>query len=466
MGFLTNNPSTPSLRCLTTIVEAVLKSSGSDDLDSPKLMEDDIRPSTLAVNVLTKLYRIIPTWKIIHSHESIDVAYKDPEVRQEVSIPFLLVQGEEDEVRYPSVSNLLYESTSSKDKCFKLYPGMWHSLTYGELPENIDTVFEDVTSWLDDRVARRGDPCFRWPTLSSFPLLKYGSSKTWHLVNVLGFGYKWNLGTLSDNQIKECSNIEDDIRPSTLVVNVLAELCHIISTWEIIPSHDSIDSAYKDLEVRQEVNEIEGVRYKEDFVMNLRGMKLFTCRWLPAKGELKALVFLCHGYGMESSISMKGQYISVSSLIVTIVTIECQNGDKKKHKKSTLRPRRKGTGTRLAKAGYGVYGMDDEGHGRSSGLPGYIPSFEDVVTDCSDHYMRISERKENVIKSRFLKGESMGGTVAILLHLKKPNFWDGAVLVAPMCKSKAFALISPRSRSFHEKTPSGQRNGKILSIMA
>ncbi|KAG5547030.1 hypothetical protein RHGRI_012904 [Rhododendron griersonianum] len=66
------------------------------------------------------------------------------------------------------------------------------------------------------------------------------------------------------------------------------------------------------------------------------------------------------GYSMESSISMKGQYISLSSLIVTI---ECENGDKKKHKQSTLRPGRRGFGTRLAKAGYGVYGMDYEGHG-------------------------------------------------------------------------------------------------------
>ncbi|KAF7151934.1 hypothetical protein RHSIM_Rhsim02G0056500 [Rhododendron simsii] len=36
-GFLMSNPSTPSLRCRTTTAEAVLKSSGSDDLDSPKL---------------------------------------------------------------------------------------------------------------------------------------------------------------------------------------------------------------------------------------------------------------------------------------------------------------------------------------------------------------------------------------------------------------------------------------------
>lgn len=37
-------------------------------------------------------------------------------------------------------------------------------------------------------------------------------------------------------------------------------------------------------------------------------------------------------------------------------------------------------------------------------------------------------------KSRFLYGESMGGAVALLLHRKDPIFWDGAVLVAPMCK--------------------------------
>lgn len=28
----------------------------------------------------------------------------------------------------------------------------------------------------------------------------------------------------------------------------------------------------------------------------------------------------------------------------------------------------------------------------------------------------------------------MGGAVALLTHKKDPRFWDGAVLVAPMCK--------------------------------
>lgn len=52
-----------------------------------------------------------------------------------------------------------------------------------------------------------------------------------------------------------------------------------------------------------------------------------------------------------------------------------------------------------------------------------------------------SELEEYRDKSRFLYGESMGGAVALLLHRKDPTFWDGAVLVAPMCKvSHGFSL--------------------------
>lgn len=48
-----------------------------------------------------------------------------------------------------------------------------------------------------------------------------------------------------------------------------------------------------------------------------------------------------------------------------------------------------GAAIRLAKAGFGVYGMDYEGHGKSEGLHGYVPSFDAVVTDCSNHYSKI-----------------------------------------------------------------------------
>ncbi|RAL51228.1 hypothetical protein DM860_010730 [Cuscuta australis] len=146
-------------------------------------------------------------------------------------------------------------------------------------------------------------------------------------------------------------------------------------------------------------DEKNSVKYEEEYVLNSRGMKLFTCRWVPAeKSEPKALIFLCHGYGMECSVSMKG------------------------------------AATRLVKAGYAVYGMDYEGHGKSDGLLGFVPSFDLVLTDCSHHYSNICEREENKRKMRILMGESMGGALALLLHRKKPLFWDGAVLVAPMCK--------------------------------
>ncbi|KAK6260251.1 Serine aminopeptidase [Theobroma cacao] len=139
------------------------------------------------------------------------------------------------------------------------------------------------------------------------------------------------------------------------------------------------------------------VEYLEEHIRNSRGALLFTCRWLPFSSP-KALVFLCHGYGMECSGFMR----------------EC--------------------GTRLAAAGYAVFGIDYEGHGRSKGARCYIKKFENIVNDCTEFFKSICALEEYREKSRFLYGESMGGAVALLLHKKDPSFWNGAVLVAPMCK--------------------------------
>lgn len=73
---------------------------------------------------------------------------------KDVTIPFLIVHGEDDKVTDPMTSKLLYENASSTDKTFKLYPGMWHALTYGEFPENTDIVFADIISWINERIAR------------------------------------------------------------------------------------------------------------------------------------------------------------------------------------------------------------------------------------------------------------------------------------------------------------------------
>jgi len=139
--------------------------------------------------------------------------------------------------------------------------------------------------------------------------------------------------------------------------------------------------------------------YEEESVQNARGMKLFTCRWLPPKGQtVKAHVFLCHGYAVECSVTMRG------------------------------------TGVRLAQAGYAVYGVDYEGHGKSEGLQGYIPSFDLLVSDTDAFFAAVVASTVNTDLPRFLLGESMGGAVALLLHRMRPAYWTGAVLVAPMCK--------------------------------
>ncbi|KAF8401456.1 hypothetical protein HHK36_012395 [Tetracentron sinense] len=84
--------------------------------------------------------------------------------------------------------------------------------------------------------------------------------------------------------------------------------------------------------------------------------------------------------------------------------------------------------------GYGVIGIDYEGHGRSRGARCYIKKFDNIVNDCNNFFKSVCVQEEYKDKRRFLYGESMGGAVALLLHKMDPTFWNGAVLVAPMCK--------------------------------
>ncbi|GER36428.1 alpha/beta-Hydrolases superfamily protein, partial [Striga asiatica] len=100
-------------------------------------------------------------------------------------------------------------------------------------------------------------------------------------------------------------------------------------------------------------SEITGFQYEEKFILNSRGTKLFTCSWLPVSSQPKGLIFLCHGYSMECSVTMRG-------------------------------------------------------HGKSDGLQCYFPSFDDLVNDFCYHFSSVCE--------------------------KKPDYWDMALLVAPMCK--------------------------------
>ncbi|XP_027366086.1 caffeoylshikimate esterase-like isoform X4 [Abrus precatorius] len=145
-------------------------------------------------------------------------------------------------------------------------------------------------------------------------------------------------------------------------------------------------------------------KYFEVYTKNSRGLQLFTCQWLPFSSP-KALVFLCHGYGMECSKFMRA------------------------------------CGEKLANAGYAVFGLDYEGHGRSAGVRGLINRIDNIVDDCEEFFRSIYEFEEYEGKAKFLYGDSLGGAVCLQLHRRDPSFWDGAVLVAPMCKIRSNKLI-------------------------
>lgn len=54
------------------------------------------------------------------------------------------------------------------------------------------------------------------------------------------------------------------------------------------------------------------------------------------------------------------------------------------------------TAARLVHSGYAVYGIDYEGHGKSSGSKGYISNFSDIVKDCSDYFKSVCGEYEDV----------------------------------------------------------------------
>ncbi|KAJ6879999.1 hypothetical protein NC652_033365 [Populus alba x Populus x berolinensis] len=161
-----------------------------------------------------------------------------------------------------------------------------------------------------------------------------------------------------------------------------------------------------------------------EYIKSSRGVQLFTCRWLPANScSPKALVFLCH----VSSVAL---VCVVGRLVFELLSSLMEFAGYGMECSGFMRE----CGVRLASARYAVFGIDYEGHGRSTGSRCYIKKFENIVNDCDEFFKSVCAEKEYRYKGRFLYGESMGGAVALLLHKKEPSFYNGAVLAAPMCK--------------------------------
>jgi len=128
--------------------------------------------------------------------------------------------------------------------------------------------------------------------------------------------------------------------------------------------------------------------------------RLFTRAWRPrAPAPPKALVFMVHGYGNDVSWTFQS------------------------------------TAVFLARSGFACFAADLPGHGRSHGLRAFVHDLDAAVADLLAFFRAVRAREEHAGLPCFLFGESMGGAICLLIHLRtRPEEWAGAVLVAPMCR--------------------------------
>ncbi|KAG5623602.1 hypothetical protein H5410_008820, partial [Solanum commersonii] len=120
---------------------------------------------------------------------------------------------------------------------------------------------------------------------------------------------------------------------------------------------------------------------------------------------------------------------------------------------------------KLASFGYGVIAMDYPGFELSVGLHGYILSFDKLVDDVIEHYSKVKEKPKFCNLPSFLFGESMGGAIALKVHQKQPDAWNGTVLVASLCKVylwKCFSILTDASDFDRRRKVSSQQRSYIV----
>ncbi|GKV18631.1 hypothetical protein SLEP1_g28981 [Rubroshorea leprosula] len=68
------------------------------------------------------------------------------------------------------------------------------------------------------------------------------------------------------------------------------------------------------------------------------------------------------------------------------------------------------------------------------GIRGYVPNIGFVVQDSLSFFNSTKQDPKFHGLPCFLYGKSMGAAICLLIHLDDPNGFDGAILIAPMCK--------------------------------
>lgn len=146
----------------------------------------------------------------------------------------------------------------------------------------------------------------------------------------------------------------------------------------------------------QEYYKLHNITSTSSYFKSPRGLSLFTRSWLPISTPPRGIICMVHGYGNDISWTFQSTSIF------------------------------------LASNGFACFALDMEGHGRSDGLKAFVPDVNAVVDDYLLFFTSIITSYQSLPK--FLFGESMGGAICLLIELSKPSLFDGAILIAPMCK--------------------------------
>jgi acylglycerol lipase len=144
------------------------------------------------------------------------------------------------------------------------------------------------------------------------------------------------------------------------------------------------------------------MKREDGFLAGAGGRRIFWRAWLPDT-PLQALILLVHGAGEHT-----GRYEHVAAA--------------------------------LTQDGYGVYGLDHRGHGRSEGPRAIIDRMDNAVADLEQLRGLAGERHPRV--PVYVLGHSMGGTVALAHALRhetqaRPDALDGLILSGPLAALEA-----------------------------
>lgn len=139
------------------------------------------------------------------------------------------------------------------------------------------------------------------------------------------------------------------------------------------------------------------MKHSEGRFNGFGNLNLYYQCWLPVD-EPKAILLVVHGLAEHS-----GRYSNLVNYFV---------------------PR-----------GYGVYGYDQRGHGKSDGLRGYVESFSYFANDLKT-FLSVIRNKHHSAKI-FIVGHSVGGTIATACAASHQDEFDGFILSAATLKAGA-----------------------------